>query len=117
MVLLRGTPALTRPQDQRFLLVTADDFGIGPETSRGILELAARVSVTSTVLLVNSPFAAEAVALWRKAGRALEVGWHPCLTIDRPLLPPEQVPSLVNPDGQVYGPDLLARSEGMRRLP
>jgi predicted glycoside hydrolase/deacetylase ChbG (UPF0249 family) len=81
------------------LLVTADDFGIGPETSRGILELAARGAVTSTVLLVNSPFAVEAVGLWRKAGRPLEVGWHPCLTIDRPLLPPEQVPSLVGPDG------------------
>jgi len=25
--------------------------------------------------------------------------------------------SLVNPDGKVYGPDLIARSEGMRRLP
>ncbi|HLX65000.1 MAG TPA: radical SAM protein [Planctomycetota bacterium] len=25
--------------------------------------------------------------------------------------------SLVNPDGRVYGPDLLARSEGMRELP
>jgi hypothetical protein len=25
--------------------------------------------------------------------------------------------SLVNPDGTVYGPDLLARSEGMRVLP
>ena len=25
--------------------------------------------------------------------------------------------SLINPDGQVYGPDLLARSEGMRVLP
>jgi hypothetical protein len=25
--------------------------------------------------------------------------------------------ALVNPDGQIYGPDLLARSEGMRRLP
>jgi hypothetical protein len=25
--------------------------------------------------------------------------------------------ALVNPDGAVYGPDLLARSEGMRRLP
>jgi predicted glycoside hydrolase/deacetylase ChbG (UPF0249 family) len=91
---------LTRPAESRFLLVTADDFGIGPETSRGILELAARGAVTSTVLLVNAPLAAEAVALWRTAGRPLEVGWHPCLTIDRPLLPPEQVPSLVGPDGR-----------------
>jgi len=91
---------LTRPAEPRFLLVTADDFGIGPETSRGILELAAAGAVTSTVLLVNSPFAADAVAMWRRAGRPLELGWHPCLTIDAPVLPPDRVPSLVGLDGR-----------------
>jgi predicted glycoside hydrolase/deacetylase ChbG (UPF0249 family) len=84
----------------RYLLVTADDFGIGPETSRGILELAARGAVTSAVLLANSPFAAESVALWRKAGRPVELGWHPCLTLDAPVLRPEKVPSLVGPAGR-----------------
>lgn len=84
----------------RYLLVTADDFGIGPETSRGILELAARGAVTSAVLLVNSPFAADAVARWRTARRRLELGWHPCLTLDAPILPPEQVPSLVDSQGR-----------------
>jgi predicted glycoside hydrolase/deacetylase ChbG (UPF0249 family) len=81
-------------------VVTADDFGIGPETSRGILDLGGRGVVTSTVLLVNSPFAAESVALWRKAGCPLELGWHPCLTIDAPVLPADKVPSLVGPDGR-----------------
>ena len=84
----------------RRLLVTADDFGIGPETSRGILELALRGTVTSTVLLVNSPFAEDGVAAWRKAGCPLELGWHPCLTLDSPVLPAERVPSLVGPDGR-----------------
>jgi predicted glycoside hydrolase/deacetylase ChbG (UPF0249 family) len=81
-------------------VVTADDFGIGPETSRGILDLGTRGVVTSTVLLVNSPFAAESVALWRKAGCPVELGWHPCLTIDAPVLPADKVPSLVGPDGR-----------------
>jgi predicted glycoside hydrolase/deacetylase ChbG (UPF0249 family) len=84
----------------RYLLVTADDFGVGPETSRGILDLAARRVVASTVLLVNSPHAAEAVGLWRRAGGRLELGWHPCLTLDRPVLPPDRVPTLVDADGQ-----------------
>jgi predicted glycoside hydrolase/deacetylase ChbG (UPF0249 family) len=84
----------------RYLLVTADDFGIGTETSRGILDLAARGAVTSTVLLVNSPFAAESVALWRKLGCRLELGWHPCLTLDAPVLPPGRVPSLVEDTGR-----------------
>jgi len=84
----------------RLLVVTADDFGIGPETTRGILDLASRGLVTSTVLLVNSPHAAAAVAQWRKAGSTLELGWHPCLTIDAPILPPSQVPTLVDEDGR-----------------
>ncbi len=86
----------------RLLLVTADDFGVGPDTSRGILDLAARRVVTSTVLLVNSPFAAEGVGLWRRAGGCVELGWHPCLTLDSPVLPPGKVPSLVGEDGKFH---------------
>ncbi len=54
----------------RFLVVIADDYGIGPETSRAILELAARKVVTGTVLLVNSPHAEGAVRAWRQSGVA-----------------------------------------------
>lgn len=86
----------------RYLVVVADDFGIGPETDRAILELGTQGIVTSTVLIVNSPFAARAVATWNKAGRPLELGWHPALTIDRPILPHEQVPSLVDATGQFW---------------
>src|SRR6266852_2390812 len=87
----------TRPV--RYLVVVADDFGIGPATSRGIIDLAAKGLVTGTVLLVNSPYAEETVRAWRQAGAGLEMGWHPCLTMDPPVLPAKQVPSLVGPDG------------------
>ena len=53
----------------RQLVVVADDFGIGPETDRGILELGAAGLVGSTVLLVNSPYAEAGVAAWNRAGR------------------------------------------------
>jgi predicted glycoside hydrolase/deacetylase ChbG (UPF0249 family) len=86
----------------RNLVVVADDYGIGPETSRGILELALEGRITATVLLVNSPFAVDAVRAWEQAGRPIELGWHPCLTLDRPILPPEQVPSLVNAEGHFW---------------
>jgi predicted glycoside hydrolase/deacetylase ChbG (UPF0249 family) len=89
---------------QRFVVVTADDFGMGPETSLGILDLARAGAVTGTVLLVNSPYAEAAVQAWRRAGQPLELGWHPCLTLDRPLLPADHVPSLV--DGQGRFPSL-----------
>ncbi len=96
------------------LLITADDFGLGPETSRGILDLAIRGIVTSTVMLVTSPFAAEGVAQWKKAGRPVELGWHPCLTLDKPLLPAAQVPSLVTAQGRFrdLGPFLAGMALG-----
>jgi predicted glycoside hydrolase/deacetylase ChbG (UPF0249 family) len=85
----------------RFLVVIADDFGIGPETSRGILELAARNLVTGAVLLVNSPYAEEAVRAWRQFGSKLEIGWHPCLTLDRPCASASRVSSLLGSDGRL----------------
>jgi predicted glycoside hydrolase/deacetylase ChbG (UPF0249 family) len=87
---------------RRFLVVTADDFGIGPKTSDGILDLAERGVVTSTVLLVNSPYASDAVEKWRSRGGTLELGWHPCLTLDRPILSPAQIPSLVDAQGRFW---------------
>lgn len=86
----------------RQLLVTADDFGIGPETTRGILDAARRGVVTSTVVLVNSPFAESSIRDWENAARLLELGWHPCLTLDAPILPSSKVPSLVGADGRFH---------------
>jgi MoaA/NifB/PqqE/SkfB family radical SAM enzyme len=48
--------------------------------------------------------------LQRYGFAAEESGWAPPAPVSDRF-------SLVNPDGQIYGPDLLARSEGMRRLP
>jgi predicted glycoside hydrolase/deacetylase ChbG (UPF0249 family) len=86
----------------RLLCVIADDYGIGPETSRCILDLAGAGAVSGTVLLVNSPHAAAGVRAWRQAGEPVELGWHPCLTMDAPVLPPGRVPSLVGPDGRFW---------------
>lgn len=86
----------------RFLVVIADDYGIGPETSRAILELAGLGVVSGAVLLVNSPYAADDVRKWRQAGGALELGWHPSLTLDPPAAPVGRVPSLVGPDGCMW---------------
>jgi predicted glycoside hydrolase/deacetylase ChbG (UPF0249 family) len=86
----------------RFLVVTADDYGIGPETSRGVLDLAACGVVSSAVLLVNAPHAADAVRAWRRSGVPLELGWHPNLTLDRPAAGAAAVPSLVGPDGRFF---------------
>jgi predicted glycoside hydrolase/deacetylase ChbG (UPF0249 family) len=86
----------------RFLVVVADDYGIGPETSRAILELAGRGVVSGAVLLVNSPYATDDVRKWRQSGLHLELGWHPSLTLDPPISPVWRVPSLVGPDGCMW---------------
>ena len=52
--------------------------------------------------MVNSPYALEAVRTWRQSGKALELGWHPCLTMDPPAAGAERVPSLVGPDGCMW---------------
>jgi predicted glycoside hydrolase/deacetylase ChbG (UPF0249 family) len=90
---------MSRP---RYLVVVADDFGIGPDTDRGILELGTAGLVSASVLIVNSPHAEAAVAAWERAGRPFELGWHPALTIDRPVLPPDHVASLVAADGRFH---------------
>jgi predicted glycoside hydrolase/deacetylase ChbG (UPF0249 family) len=106
---------------RRYLVVTADDFGIGPATSQGILDLASHFATghkpeapardvpslalracVSSVLLVNAPHAGDAVRAWRQSGVPLELGWHPCLTLDRPVLPAGRVPSLVAADGRFW---------------
>src|SRR5205085_8683182 len=43
------------------------------------------------------------------AGVPLEMGWHPCLTLDRPVLPAGAVPSLVGPDGLFWPLGRLVR--------
>ncbi len=58
--------------------------------------------ITGAVLLVNSPHAEQAVAAWRREGCPFELGWHPCLTMDPPVLPVDQVPSLVNDRGTLW---------------
>jgi len=58
--------------------------------------------VTGTVLLVNSPYAAEASRQWRHAGVDADLGWHPCLTLDEPILPSREVATLVDRDGRFH---------------
>ncbi len=86
----------------RYLTIIADDYGIGPATSQGILDLAAQRRLGGAVLLVNSPYAETAVRAWRHSNVSLELGWHPCLTLDRPILPARRVPSLVDGEGRFH---------------
>jgi predicted glycoside hydrolase/deacetylase ChbG (UPF0249 family) len=100
----------------RALLVIADDIGIGPETTRGILELARQGVLTGTVLLVNSPYAEQAVRDWKALDRPIDLGWHPNLTLDRPCAGAERVPSLVQPNGDFWPLAAFMRRALLRQL-
>ena len=83
------------------IIVTADDLGISPGVTQGILEAHREGVVRSTSLLVTFPGAEEAAALAR-AERGLEVGLHLDLVGGRPVTDPAKIPSLVDADGAFH---------------
>lgn len=86
----------------RPLTIVADDYGIGRDTSRGILDLALAGRITGTVMIVNCDDAEQASREWLDEAPPADLGWHPNLTLDRPILPAREVPSLVRPDGTFW---------------
>lgn len=76
------------------LIVNADDFGLTPGVNRAIIELHAAGLVTSTSLMARGGASEEAIAL-ACATPSLGVGCHVVLVDGEPVLPPEQIPSLV----------------------
>lgn len=83
------------------LIVNADDFGLSPGVNRAVRQLHQRGRLTSTSLMVNTPWSAEAFA-YSVAEPSLQVGIHLNLITHAPLLPAESIPSLVSDSGHFY---------------
>jgi hypothetical protein len=102
----------------RRLIVNADDFGLTPGVSRGILRAHREGLVTSTTVLVNLPGDPALDAEAADDG-ALGLGLHFNLTWGPPAAPAGAVPSLVDGDGRfVRDGDAVgvrARPEDVRR--
>jgi len=95
---------------QRFLILTADDFGLHESVNEAI-EQASRVGVlTAASLMVAAPAAADAVRRARELPD-LHVGLHVVLADGEPVLPPEAIPGLLGPDGR-FGSRMFA--DGVR---
>ena len=91
------------------VIVTADDLGISPGVTRGIIEAHRNGVVRSCSLLVTFPDA-EAGAGLARAERGLEIGLHIDLVGGRPVSDPAAVRSLVGADGRFHRlPDFTAR--------
>ena len=84
------------------LIINADDYGWTPNISRGIREAHLQGVVTSTTCMMNVPTSAYDVALAVQETPRLGLGVHLVLTMGRPILPVEAVPSLVDENGNHF---------------
>ncbi len=98
----------------RLLIVNADDLGLAPGVTRGILDLAHQGAITSTSALVTLPWSAEAVRSASVAG--IDVGVHLTLSVGAPLSSPTTIPSLLAPGGRFPSAGVVVRRLALRRL-
>ena len=123
----RETTRLRRPgcgdlqPGVRSLIVTADDFGAHASVNEAV-ETAYRTGIlTAASLMVAAAAAADAVERARSMPQ-LGVGLHLVLVEGRPVLPPEQIPGLVDGQGMFRtnmvraGIDMFFRPSVRRQL-
>jgi len=83
------------------IIVGADDLGLSPGVTRGILDAHRDGVVRSTSLLVTFPGGQEAANLARNEP-GLEVGLHLDLVGGTPVTDRRRIPTLVGPDGRFH---------------
>lgn len=81
------------------LIINADDFGLSPKVSQGIIQAWQHGVVSSTSVLVTAAGSLEQVA---NAPTDLPMGLHLNITTGTPLSKPEDIPTLVNAHGEFY---------------
>jgi hopanoid biosynthesis associated protein HpnK len=83
----------------KWLVVNADDFGLSPGINAGIIEGLENGILTSASIMVNAPAFDEAVKLAR-AHKRLGIGVHLNVLRGKAVLPPAEIPSLVDRAGR-----------------
>ena len=91
------------------LIVNADDFGLTPGVTQGIIEAHKNGIVTSTTALTVSDYFLQAMEAARIQAPNLSIGLHLTLTLNknRPILPKEIVPSLVDENGYFWNQNIF----------
>jgi predicted glycoside hydrolase/deacetylase ChbG (UPF0249 family) len=84
------------------LIINSDDYGRTPNISRGIREAHLNGVVTSTTCMMNIPTTAQDVAIAVQETPRLGMGVHLVLTMGKPILPREAVPSIVDTNGNHF---------------
>lgn len=83
------------------LVVNADDFGLTKGVNNGIVSSFLEGIVTSTSIMANGECFEDAVSL-SKQHSALSIGVHLVLVEEKPVLPPGEVPSLIDKNNKLY---------------
>ena len=89
---------LLNQSHRRFVIINGDDFGFSSSVNRGIIKAHEQGVLTSTSLMVTGQAFDEAVAL-ALAHPDLGVGLHLVLACGKAVLPPSQIPHLVDSNG------------------
>jgi chitin disaccharide deacetylase len=94
----------------KFLIVTADDFGLSDAVNLGVERAAREGVLTATSLMVGAPAAADAVRRAREL-QDLSVGLHLVLADGWSVLPASTIPALVDARGR-FGNNMVR--DGLR---
>jgi hopanoid biosynthesis associated protein HpnK len=84
---------------KKYLIVTADDFGLHEAINEGVETASAAGVLTAASLMVGAPATQDAVRRARKLPQ-LRVGLHLVLADGWAVLPPRLIPALVGEDGR-----------------
>ena len=93
---------ITDISEPRYLIVTADDLCLTEGITNGIVEAYRNGIVTTTSALMNYPGSRETLIRVHLENPQLPIGIHLNITTGRPVLPPEEIPSLVDRDGYFH---------------
>ncbi|NBC37854.1 hopanoid biosynthesis-associated protein HpnK [Novosphingobium sp. FSY-8] len=93
------------PDTPKRLIITADDFGADISVNEAVERAHTQGILTAASLMVGGAAVEDAVARARRLP-GLGVGLHVVLADGAPVLPPEQIPALVGPDGR-FPADML----------
>lgn len=85
------------------LIINADDFGLTAGVNRAIVELGRAGVITSATLMAAAPATEDAAEAWlRRPG--IGVGCHVVLVDGSPILPADQIPTLIDPRSPAHAP-------------
>jgi len=93
---------------RKFLIVTADDFGLDKAVNEAVRQAAVNGILTAASLMVAAPAAEDAVQI-AKVLPMLRVGLHVVLADGSPVSAPEAIPDLVDGNGR-FAPGMLLNS-------